>query len=63
MPSKPGAVVVSVGGGGLLCGVVEGMKEVGWGAVPILSMETVGADCLNAAMHAGKIVTLPDITR
>lgn len=59
---KPGAVVVSVGGGGLLCGVVQGMRSVGWTDVPILAMETVGADCFNAAIKAGKLVTLDDIT-
>nr|XP_046164193.1 serine dehydratase-like [Oncorhynchus gorbuscha] len=62
LPSKPGAVVLSVGGGGLLCGVVKGMKEVGWASVPIICMETEGADCFNAAVKAGRIVTLPDIT-
>ncbi|XP_046907098.1 serine dehydratase-like [Hypomesus transpacificus] len=62
LPVKPGAVVVSVGGGGLLCGVVEGMREVGWGSVPILAMETEGAHCFNAAVKTGRIVTLPDIT-
>ncbi|KAJ0062749.1 hypothetical protein NL108_004387 [Boleophthalmus pectinirostris] len=59
---KPGAVVVSVGGGGLLCGVVQGLKSVGWADVPVLAMETVGADCFNAAVKAGKVVTLDDIT-
>ncbi|KAJ3613522.1 hypothetical protein NHX12_019769 [Muraenolepis orangiensis] len=59
---KPGAVVVSVGGGGLLCGVAQGLRAVGWMDVPIVAMETVGADCLNAAVKAGRIVTLDDIT-
>uniref|UniRef100_S4RK94 L-serine ammonia-lyase n=1 Tax=Petromyzon marinus TaxID=7757 RepID=S4RK94_PETMA len=37
--SKPGAVVVSVGGGGLLCGVVRGLREVGgWGDVPVVKI-------------------------
>lgn len=63
LPCEPGAVVLSVGGGGLFCGVVQGLDEVGWGHVPILCMETVGADCLNAAIKAGRLVTLPDITR
>uniref|UniRef100_A0A8C9U284 L-serine ammonia-lyase n=1 Tax=Scleropages formosus TaxID=113540 RepID=A0A8C9U284_SCLFO len=63
LPCKPGAVVVAVGGGGLLCGVVEGLKEVGWNDVPIIAMETQGANCLNAAINAGKPVTLADITR
>lgn len=63
LPEKPGAIVLSVGGGGLLCGVVQGLNEVGWESVLVLCMETVGADCLNAAVKAGKLVTLPDITR
>lgn len=60
---KPGAVLVSVGGGGLLCGIIQGLKDVGWMDVPIVAMETVGADCFNAAIKAGRIITLDDITR
>lgn len=59
---KPGAMVLSVGGGGLLNGVVEGLRRAGWDDVPIVAMETVGAHSLNAAMKAGKLVTLPEIT-
>ncbi|KAG8596729.1 hypothetical protein GDO81_002033 [Engystomops pustulosus] len=59
---KPGALVVAVGGGGLLAGLVEGLVKVGWSDVPIIAMETMGAHCLNAALQAGKPVTLPDIT-
>ncbi|XP_029983572.1 serine dehydratase-like [Sphaeramia orbicularis] len=59
---KPGAVLVAVGGGGLLCGVIQGLKDVGWTDVPVVAMETVGADCFNAAVKAGKLVTLDDIT-
>ncbi|XP_008291605.1 serine dehydratase-like [Stegastes partitus] len=59
---KPGAVLVSVGGGGLLCGLVQGLKDVGWTDVPIVAMETVGADSFNAAVKAGRLVTLDDIT-
>lgn len=60
---KPGAVLLSVGGGGLFCGVVQGLKDADWKDVPIIAMETVGADCFNAAIRAGKLVTLDDITR
>lgn len=60
---KPGAVVISVGGGGLLCGVVQGLRDIGWTDVPIVAMETVGANCFNAAVKAGRLVTLDDITR
>ncbi|XP_069475332.1 L-serine dehydratase/L-threonine deaminase-like [Ambystoma mexicanum] len=59
---KPGAIVLSVGGGGMLCGVVQGLREVGWEDVPIIAMETLGAHSLNAAVAAGKLVTLPEIT-
>lgn len=60
--TPPAALVLAVGGGGLLLGVVTGLVEVGWQHVPIIAMETRGAHCLNAATKAGKLVTLPDIT-
>ncbi|XP_077996137.1 L-serine dehydratase/L-threonine deaminase-like [Glandiceps talaboti] len=59
---KPDVVIVSVGGGGLLCGVVQGLWKVGWKDVPVIAMETIGADSYNAAVTAGHLVTLPDIT-
>lgn len=59
---KPGAVVVAVGGGGLLCGVLSGMHAVGWTDVPVLAVETTGAASLAAAMAAGQVVTLERIT-
>uniref|UniRef100_A0A3P9K7E8 L-serine deaminase n=1 Tax=Oryzias latipes TaxID=8090 RepID=A0A3P9K7E8_ORYLA len=62
LEEKPGAIVVSVGGGGLLNGVVEGLRRVNWADVPIVAVETYGAHSLNAAMKAGKPVTLPAIT-
>ncbi|XP_056288384.1 serine dehydratase-like [Pseudoliparis swirei] len=60
--AKPGAVLLSVGGGGLLCGVAQGLKDAGWTDVPIVAMETAGADSFNAAVKAGRLVTLDDIT-
>ncbi|XP_077417931.1 L-serine dehydratase/L-threonine deaminase-like [Vanacampus margaritifer] len=62
MTEKPGAMVLSVGGGGLLNGVVEGLRRAGWADVPIIAMETIGAHSLNAAVKAGELVTLPAIT-
>ncbi|GAB1290096.1 Serine dehydratase-like [Apodemus speciosus] len=50
------------GGGGLLAGVTAGLLEVGWQQVPIVAMETRGAHSFNAALQAGRLVTLPDIT-
>jgi threonine dehydratase len=55
LPQPPAAVVVSVGGGGLLCGVLEGLKKTkGWEAVPVIAVETVGADSLFQAMQQDK---------
>jgi len=59
---KPDAVVLSVGGGGLLRGVVEGLQRNGWQDVPVLAVETEGAASLHAAMAAGHTVELPEIT-
>lgn len=55
---RPSAVVVSVGGGGLLCGVAEGMGRVGWGSVPLVAAETVGAECFHLAQAAGEPVEM-----
>jgi L-serine/L-threonine ammonia-lyase len=58
----PDRVVLSVGGGGLMAGVLQGMHAVGWTDVPVLAVETHGADSLASAADAGHAVTLPDIT-
>ncbi|KAJ7309618.1 hypothetical protein JRQ81_007672 [Phrynocephalus forsythii] len=62
LDAKPGAIVLAVGGGGLLSGVVSGLQEVGWLDVPIVAVETRGADSFNQAIKAGHLVTLPEIT-
>ncbi len=58
----PDVVVLSVGGGGLLCGVVEGLRRQGWGHVPVIAVETTGADSLAQAMAANTRIELPAIT-
>ena len=60
----PAAIVCSVGGGGLLCGLMQGLHEVGegWDGVPVIALETVGADSLNQSVKADELVTLPGIT-
>ena len=58
----PDAVVLSVGGGGLLCGVIAGLRRNGLGHVPVIAVETAGADSLAQAMAANKRITLPAIT-
>ncbi|AVA23222.1 MULTISPECIES: pyridoxal-phosphate dependent enzyme [unclassified Rhizobium] len=56
------AVVLSVGGGGLLAGISEGLDRNGLQHVPIIAAETEGAASLAAAVKAGKPVELPAIT-
>ena len=58
---KPDVIVLSVGGGGLLSGVIEGLQRNGWGDVPVLAVETEGAASLHAAMQAGHSVELQGI--
>jgi L-serine/L-threonine ammonia-lyase len=59
---KPDAIVLSVGGGGLLCGVLEGLHRNGWGDVPVFAAETEGAASLAATLREGRLVTLDAIT-
>lgn len=60
--ARPDAVVVSVGGGGLLCGVLLGMHNNDWRDVPVIAAETEGAASFAAAVAAGRPVDLEAIT-
>ena len=55
------AVVVSVGGGGLLCGLAEGLRRAGWSDVPVIAVETEGADSLAQSVRAGHRIELAAI--
>lgn len=57
----PDLIVTVVGGGGLLCGVLQGLHEVDWPHVPVLTMETEGADSFARSVAAGRLVTLDGI--
>ena len=57
----PDAIVVSVGGGGLLCGVIQGLDRAGWGDTRVIACETRGANCLARSLAAGTLVTLDEI--
>ena len=59
---RPDAVVLSVGGGGLLCGVVEGLRCNGMENVPVIAVETAGADSFAQSLAAGHRITLAGIT-
>lgn len=59
---RPQAVITCVGGGGLLCGVVEGLRRNGLHDVPVIAVGTKGADALHQSIHAGERIELPAIT-
>jgi L-serine/L-threonine ammonia-lyase len=59
---KPDAIICSVGGGGLLSGICQGLDRVGWSDVQVLAMETVGADSLAKSLERGERITLSAIT-
>lgn len=58
---KPDAVVASVGGGGLACGILAGMHQHGWFDVPFYGVETEGAASFKASLDANELVTLDKI--
>lgn len=59
---RPDAVVLSVGGGGLLSGVVEGLRKHGLESVPVIAVETTGAASYHAALQQGAPCELEAIT-
>jgi len=59
---RPDAVVLSVGGGGLLAGVDEGLRRNGLDSVPIYAAETEGMASFHASLKAGRVVELPVLT-
>lgn len=59
---KPDAVIVAVGGGGLACGLLEGMHRHHWSDVPLIAVETIGADVFAQSVQAKHPVTLTKIT-
>lgn len=57
----PDAIVLSVGGGGLLCGIAQGLRKHGLNNTRIFAVETRGAASLAAAMEADRPVMLDRI--
>lgn len=50
----PSLIVASCGGGGLICGLVDGVRKLGWqNRTKILVLETVGTRSFNAMVKAG----------
>jgi L-serine/L-threonine ammonia-lyase len=62
LPRKPNLIVTVVGGGGLLCGILQGLHQVGWTDVPVLACETKGAESFALSYEKKELSTLTDIT-
>jgi L-serine/L-threonine ammonia-lyase len=60
--NQPDAVLLSVGGGGLYAGVVQGLNAVGWNGVEVVTSETQGAESFYKSIHAKELITLDAIT-
>lgn len=62
LPRAPDAIVAVVGGGGLLMGILEGLRQVGWeSSTRVVACETEGAASMARSLEAGSLVTLPQI--
>ena len=55
------AVIVSIGGGGLISGVAEYLKTKN-SLIDIFGVETIGAESMKLSLDAGKIITLAKIS-
>lgn len=62
LEERPACLVTSVGGGGLALGLLEGLERNDWSQVTLVTMETVGANCLLASRRAGHSVSLARIS-
>lgn len=57
-PQQPDAIVVAVGGGGLLLGVLEGLRRVGWQRTRVVAAEPEGSASLALSLARGSVVEL-----
>lgn len=65
LPRQPDAIFCSVGGGGLIGGIMQGCKNVGWDEVPVVALETTGSNCfynaiaINTRNFTSKVPVVP----
>ncbi|MDG2429351.1 MAG: pyridoxal-phosphate dependent enzyme, partial [Paracoccaceae bacterium] len=59
---KPDLIILSVGGAGLLAGVIKGLLNNKWEDTPIMAVETFGAASLNNSLKKGETVELDKVS-
>jgi L-serine/L-threonine ammonia-lyase len=55
---QPDAVVMSVGGGGLMCGIIQGLDKYNWNSTKIITAETLGTSSLKQSVEANQLIKL-----
>ena len=58
----PDVIICSVGGGGLLCGILTGLLRIKDCKTIVIGVETSGAASFAAAVESNMLVTIPEIT-
>ena len=58
---NPDAIIAAVGGGGLACGVLEGLDKHGWLDTQFIGVETEGAAAFSRSLAANKLLTLDSV--
>ena len=59
--AQPSKIVLSVGGGGLLCGVLEGIKRNNWQDSEVIAVETFGAASFQQTLEKNRLIELKAI--
>ncbi|WP_338556778.1 pyridoxal-phosphate dependent enzyme [Erwinia sp. E_sp_B04_7] len=58
----PDAVILSVGGGSLVSGIIQGLEKHQLSHIPVYAVETHGTASFNASITAGKLVRLDKVS-
>jgi L-serine/L-threonine ammonia-lyase len=58
---QPSKIILSIGGGGLLLGVLKGLERNGWTNTQVIAVETVGAASFHDSMVKNEIIELDTI--
>ena len=58
---KPEVMIAAIGGGGLSCGILQGLQQNAWQDVPLITVGTVGADAFYQSVQANQRVILTSI--
>lgn len=60
----PDCIIASVGGGGLMIGLIEGLVRNEWiDKVKVIAVETIGTDSFAQSVRQNKLATLNQISR